>query len=141
MVCQEYTYAYGAVSIADGQLDSLILPTTDSDCMQVFLDVIASRYADDRIVMVLDGAGWHREGKLIAPENMRLLPLPAYSPELNPIENIWDELREKGFTNKVFVSLDDLEEQLYLSLKNLEDHPEITKSIVAWPWIVNAISI
>jgi hypothetical protein len=141
MVCQEYTYAYGAVSIEDGQWDSLVLPTANTDCMQVFLDEITSRYPNDRIVMVLDGAGWHRGGKLAVPENMRLLPLPAYSPELNPVENIWEELREKGFDNKVFDSFDALEEQLVRSLKYLEDHPEITKSIAAWPWIINAIPI
>jgi hypothetical protein len=141
MVCQEYTYTYGAVSIADGQWDSLILPNANTACMQIFLDELALRYSGDRIVMVLDGAGWHREGKLAVPENMRLLPLPPYSPELNPVENIWEELREKNFDNKVFDSMDALEEQLLSSLQHLESHPEITKSISGWPWIVNAISI
>lgn len=141
MVCQEYTYAYGAVSIMDGKWDSLILPKADTVCMQIFLDEIASRYLEDRIVMVLDGAGWHRGGDLAVPENIRLLPLPSYSPELNPVENIWEELREKGFDNKVFASLDALEEQLLHSLKHLEDHPEITRSIAGWPWIIDAISI
>lgn len=141
MVCQEYTYAYGAVNIADGQWNSLVLPSADTECMQVFLDEIASRYPDDRIVMVLDGAGWHRGGALVVPENMRLIPLPAYSPELNPVENIWEEIREKGFDNKVFVSLDALEEQLVHSLKHLEDNPEITRSISRWNWIINAIPI
>lgn len=141
MVCREYTYAYGAVSIADGQWDSLILPKANTYCMQVFLDEIASRYPDDRIVMVLDGAGWHKSGELAVPKNMRLLPLPPYSPELNPVENIWEELREKGFSNRVFSDLDALEGQLSRSLKYLEDHPEITKSIAGWSWIINAISI
>ena len=76
MVSQEYTYAYGAVSIADGQLDSLILPQVDTCCMQIFLDEIASRYPSDRIVMVLDGAGWHRSSRMVVPENMKLLLLP-----------------------------------------------------------------
>ena len=142
MVCQEYTYAYGAVSIADGQWDSLILPKTNTACMQIFLDEIALRYPGDRIVMVLDGAGWHRTGgDLAVPKNIQLLPLPPYSPDMNPVENIWEELREKNFDNKVFASLDDLEQQLIHSLKLLEDQPEITKSIAGWPWIINAIPI
>jgi hypothetical protein len=141
MVCQEYTYAYGAVSIADGQWDSLILPKTNTCCMQIFLDEIALRHPDDRIVMVFDGAGWHRGSGLVVPENMKLLALPAYSPELNPVENIWEELREKWFNNKVFVDLNALEEQLLYGLKHLEDHPEIIKSISGWSWIVNAIPI
>ena len=121
MVCQENTYAYGAVSIADGQWDSLILPQANTVCMQIFLEEISSRYIDERIVMVLDGAGWHRTGgNLTVPKNIRLLSLPPYSPELNPVENIWEELREKSFDNKVFSSLDALEDQLISSLKHLD---------------------
>ena len=141
MVCQEYTYAYGAVSIADGQWDSLILPKTNTQYMQIFLDEIAGRYPGDRIVMVFDGAGWRRASDLIVPENMQLLSLPAYSPNLNPVENIWEELREKWFNNKVFADMDALEEQLLSGLKHLEGNPELTKSISGWPWIINAISI
>ena len=58
--------------------------------MQIFLDEAASRYPDDRIVMVLDGASWHSSGDLTVPKNIRLLPLPPYSPELTPVENIWE---------------------------------------------------
>jgi transposase len=140
MVCQEYTYAYGAVSIEDGQWDSLILPKVNAACMQIFLDEVSLRHPNDRIVMVLDGAGWHRPGdKLTVPTNMRLFPLLAYSPDLNPVENIWEEIREKNFDNKVFGSLNALEEQLILSMKHLEGHPEIAKSISGWPWIINSL--
>jgi transposase len=141
MVCQEYTYAYGTVSIEDGQWDSLILPRVNTVCMQIFLDEIARRYPDDRIVMVMDGAGWHKSGDLKLPANMRVMLLPPYSPELNPVENIWEELREKNFHNRVFHSLDAVEDHLLHSLKWLEDNPNITKSISSWKWIINAISI
>jgi len=140
MICQESTYVYGAVSIEDGQWDSLLLPAANTNCMNVFLKEIASRYPKDRIVMVLDGAGWHTAKSLVVPKNMKLLSLPSYSPDLNPVENIWDELREKWFTNKVFDSLDALEEQLIRGLKHLEDSPKKVQSIAAWPWIVSAIS-
>jgi hypothetical protein len=141
MVCQEYTFAYGAVSIEDGLWDSLILPHVNTECMQIFLDEVASRYPDDRIVMVLDGAGWHRADALATPKNIRLLPLPPYSPELNPVENIWEELREKNFDNKVFASMDALEEQLLHGLKYLESNPEVSRSIAQWPWIINSLLI
>jgi hypothetical protein len=137
MVSREYTYAYGAVSIADGRWDSLILPHVNTDCMQIFLDEIPS----DRIVMVLDGAGWHKGKALKIPQNMKLLPLPPYSPELNPVENIWEEPREKYFHNRVFSSLDAGEEQLLHGLKHLESNPEITQSIASCPWIINAVLI
>jgi transposase len=79
--------------------------------MQIFLDEISNRYPNDRMVMVLDGAGWRKSKTLKIPQNMKLLPLPPYSPELNPVENAWEELREKHFHNRVFSSLDDMEEQ------------------------------
>jgi transposase len=139
MVTQEYTYAYAAVSVADGVLDTLILPHVNSDCMQVFLDEISSRHPGDRIVMVLDGAGWHRAGTLMVPGNMRLVPLPPYAPELNPVEHLWDELREKSFGNIVFDSLDALESHLEASLREMELNKQQVHSIVAWPWIINSL--
>jgi hypothetical protein len=98
MVTQQYTYAYGAVSPQDGRFDSLVLPHVNSGCMQIFLDEIASRYPNDNVVMVLDGAGWHKSKGLCLPGNLRLLFLPPYSPELNPQEHLWDELRESTST-------------------------------------------
>jgi transposase len=141
MVCQDYVYAYGAVSLPDGQWDSLLLPCVDSICMQVFLDEIALRYPANNILLVVDGAGWHRSNSLKLPSNLKLLPLPAYSPELNPVENIWDELREKFFSNRVFNSHKALEEQLITGLRYLEENKEITRSIAAWPWIINSLLI
>jgi transposase len=91
--------------------------------------------------MALYGADWHRSGALAVPGDMGLLPLPPYSPELNPVENIWEGLREKDVGNGVFDSMADLEGRLQAGLKRLEDHPEITKSISAWPWIIDAITI
>ena len=65
--------------------------------------------------------------------------LPSYAPELNPVEHIWDELREKYFHNRVFDSLDAIEDHLEGALRALEgDHARI-KSIVAWPWIIIAL--
>ena len=140
MVTQEYTYAYAAVSVLDGGLDSLILPHVNGDCMQLFLNEVAARHPDDRIVMVLDGAGWHQRESLTLPANLRLLKLPPYSPELNPVEHLWDDLREKSFHNRVFDSLDALESHLEISLRDMELDPSRVRSIVAWPWIVNALT-
>ena len=139
MVTQEYAYAYAAVSVADGELDTLILPHTNSICMQVFIDEVASRHPKDRIIMICDGAGWHTSGLLAIPANMRLIPLPPYSPELNPTEHLWDELREKSFHNRVFSSIDALEAHLETSLRDLEADETQVYSIVAWPWIINSL--
>ena len=139
MLTHEYTYAYGAVDVVTGEFDSLILPHVNTDCTQIFLDEVAARHADKRIIMVLDGAGWHRSATLKVPANMRLLPLPPYAPELNPVEHIWDELREKYFHNRVFDSIAALEDQLTIGLVALEEDMMRVKSIVAWNWIINAL--
>lgn len=120
-------------------MDSLILPYVNGDCMQVFLDEISARYPGDRMIMVLDGAGWHRNESLTIPDNIRLLRLPPYSPELNPVEHIWDDLREKAFHNLVFDSLDALEDHLEEALRDMENDQNRIHSIVAWPWIINSL--
>ena len=139
MVTQEYTYAYAAVSVCYGNMDSLILPHVNGECMQIFLDEVAARHLNDRIVMVLDGAGWHKSESLKIPDNVRLLSLPPYSPELNPVEHIWDDLREKEFHNRVFDCLDSLEDHLEKALHDMEHDHDRIRSTVAWPWIINAL--
>ncbi len=74
MLTREFTYAYSAVNLLTGELDTLILPHVNTPCMQVFLDEVATRHPDDRIVMVLDGAGWHASHDLRAPENIDCCP-------------------------------------------------------------------
>ena len=91
--------------------------------------------------MVLDGAGWHRNSSVRLPENLRLLTLPPYAPEINPVEHIWDELREKWFHNTVFQSHDALEDRLEKALLSMEQSPTKVQPIVAWPWIINALMI
>ena len=139
-VTQEYTYAYAAVSPIDGALDTLILPSVNAACMQVFLDEIATRYSAENVLMVVDGAGWHRSQEIRLPRNLRLLFLPPYAPELNPVEHLWDDLREKSFHNRVFDSIESLEDHLEQALADFEKSPKRTQGITAWPWIIKALS-
>jgi len=64
------------------------LPRCDTECMRIFLEEISRRHANEKIAIVLDGAGWHKSKSLDLPDNIRLIHLPAYSPELNPVEHI-----------------------------------------------------
>jgi transposase len=139
MISRQYTCVFGAVSPLDGQFDTLMLPQVNTAWMQVFLDEVARRHQDQNIVMVLDGAGWHTAHDLAVPANMRLLPLPPYSPELNPVEHLWDELREKSFHNRIFDSMDALEQHLCETLQTFEQDTARIRSICAWPWIVNSV--
>jgi transposase len=138
MLTQEYTYAHGAVDVGSGELDSLILPHVNTECMQIFLDEVPARHPDRHMVMVIDGTGWHRSAHLKAPANIYWLKLPPYAPERNPIERLWDELCEKFFHNRAFKSLDALEDQLSRALRHLEENPKTVASIVSWPWIMDA---
>jgi transposase len=132
---REYEYAFAAVSPQDGLLDTLVLPTVNTEAMGIFLAEVSQRHADEWIVMVLDGAGWHRAKRLKVPANMRLISLPPWSPQLNPVEHVWEEVREKWFANRVFDSLSVVEEQLMTALKTLEEDSPRVASLTGFEWI------
>jgi DDE superfamily endonuclease len=91
-IVREYEYVYGAVSPPDGVLDTLVLPQVNTEAMGIFLAEVAQRHGDEFILMILDGAGWHKARRLPIPANMRLVSLPPWSPQLNPAEHVWDEV-------------------------------------------------
>ena len=136
-IIREYTYVYGAASPQDGTLDTLILPFMNRDWMNLFLEEISKRHKDEYILMIYDGAPCHSEGVLKIPKNMMIEKLPPYCPQLNPVENIWDEMREKFFGNHVFDSMDAVEERLIRACIHLESSPLIVKSITSFPWITS----
>jgi len=133
---REYTYAYVGVSPHDGAMDSLILPEVSECAMSIFLQEVSERHPDEFILMVMDGAGWHRAKALSVPENMALIFLPPYSPELNPVEHIWEHIRENWFRNEVFNSIAGVENQLEKALAALEGDPETVAGLTGFPWIV-----
>ena len=84
--------------------------------------------------MFLDQASWHQAHELKIPSNIKLLPLPPYSPELNPAEHIWEHLRENFFGNEVFASLDAVAQRLFEGLRSLVLNPGITQSLTCFDW-------
>lgn len=136
---REFVYVYGAVSPREGDLDWKICSQMNTQRMNDFLEQVSSKHSGDFIVMIVDGASSHRSKDLVIPENIRLLPLPAYSPELNPQEHLWDEIREKEFPNRVFDSLEGVMKQLKSGLLGLARDRNRVSSITAWPWVVKLI--
>jgi len=134
---RKYIYAFGAVSPHDGLMDSLVLPWVNAETMSLFLAEVAQRHADEFVLMVMDQAGWHLAGELLMPENMRLLFLPPYSPELNPAEHLWEALREDCIANHVFANLDAVERALTDGLRALEVDPSRTQSMTGFKWITS----
>lgn len=118
---------------------SLVLPYANTECMNIFLEEVSKRYPDSYILMVVDNASWHKSKGLNIPENIELFPLLPYTPELNPFEMIWDEVREKGFRNELFKSLKAVQDRLCDTLLSLELNKNRVKSICVWDWIITAV--
>ena len=138
---REYRYLYGAVSPRDGELFSLVMPYANTECMNVFLAELSKAYQDDHILLLLDNAAWHRSATMVVPENIELYPLLPYTPELNPIEMIWDEVREKGFRNEIFRNLEAVIDRLCQTVKDLAEDARRVASITHRTWINDALTI
>src|SRR5665811_1243640 len=104
----------------DGTCVYLIMPTSNTACFQIFLNVLSRKFASQDILLVLDGAPNHRCKVLALPNNISLLFLPPYSPELNPKENLWDEIREKLFKNYALKSIDAVRAKLKQAILYIE---------------------
>ena len=134
---REFQYVYGAVSPREGDLDWMICSAMNTEQMGKFLAQVSTAHAQDFIVMVVDGASSHVAKDLVIPENIRLHRLPPYSPQLNPQEHLWDEIREKEFPNRVFSDMSGVVRTLEAGLPRLASDQNRVRSICAWPWIVS----
>ena len=130
---REYRYAYGAVEPLTGKSFFLIMPNCDTDCMNLFLSELSKKFRDDDILLVCDGAAWHKSKTMEIPSNITILHIPPYTPEMNPIEQIWREIRTQGFKNEVFQTLKKVVERLCETINNLT--PETISSITLRDWI------
>jgi transposase len=136
---REYRYVYGAVSPLDGELFTLVMPYVNTDCMNVFLEELSKTYPDDYILLLLDNAAWHHSSIMVVPANVHLFPLLPYTPELNPIEMIWDEVREKGFRNEIFGSLEAVIDRLCVTVKEFAEYTLRVSSITRRKWLNDAL--
>lgn len=102
-------YIFGAICPRKGKGAGLVMPWCDTAAMNAHLEEISIMVAPGaHALLILDQAGWHLSKALVVPENITLLPLPPRSPELNPVENIWQYIRENWLSNRVFTSYDDI---------------------------------
>jgi hypothetical protein len=99
-------HIFGAICPARGVGAAIIMPAVNTEAMNEHLAEISTQVAAGaHCLLVCDGAGWHQPGeRLIVPDNITLLPLPAYAPELNPMENVWDYLRGNKLNSLVWES-------------------------------------
>jgi len=134
---REFVYVYGAVSPIEGEFDWMTCRAMNTERMTAFLAQISATHDREFMLIVVDGASSHVCKDLVVPENIRLLRLPPYAPELNPQEHVWDEVREKEFPNRVFADLPSVIGQLEEGLPRLAANTQGLRSLTAWPWIVN----
>lgn len=112
-------YIYSSVSSHTGETFSLILPWANTEMMNKYLTEFGKYYSTKKLLVILDQAGWHKSKDLVVPQNIELMYLPPYSPELNPVERLWLWLRRHVCKNRVFESIEFLMDELELVLQNM----------------------
>jgi transposase len=131
----ESAYLFGAICPARGKGAALALPYADTEAMQLHLDEISRAVARGaHAVLLLDRAGWHTTARLVVPKNMTLIFLPSRAPELNPVENIWQFLRQTWLSNRVFETYDTIVEAACEAWRKLLARPAIITSIGLRDW-------
>ena len=127
--------AVGAICPAEGKGAGIVMPFCDTPAMQEHLAAISAAVAQDaHAVLILDQAGWHLAGALVVPRNITILPLPPRSPDLNPVENIWQFMRDNWLSNRVFKGYDDIVAHCCAAWNNLVDQPWRIRSIGKRSW-------
>jgi hypothetical protein len=129
-------YIFGAICPARGVGAAIITPTADTECMNHHLDEIATQVSPGaKAVLICDGAGWHKlGGDLKLPDNIVLIHLPPYAPELNPMENVWDYLRGNKLSAGVWDSYDTIIDACRDAWNWLIDDPDRIRSIGTRDW-------
>jgi transposase len=128
--CYEWEYVYGALEVLEGDAQFRFMPSVNLDFSRDFLGQIAASDPAAEHVVIWDQAGFHpRAGEAGLPKRIHLLPLPPYSPELNPIEGLWDQVQDVS-CNQRHASLDALEETLTAALRPFWETPAKVLSLI-----------
>lgn len=140
IVCRRYEWCwlYAAVEPATGESFCSYMPGVDGRCLEAFLKELSEAHPEHHLVVVLDNAPSHRSKSITLPENMTLLKLPSYSPELNPVERWFLEFR-RSLSNKIFESVEVLQQALTETLEPYWKEPTLLKRLTSYSWWVEAI--
>jgi transposase len=133
----EWAYVYGAAEVGgQARVAFLYGSRVDLEHSELFLQQLGAREPDATHVVIWDGAGFHpQDGAEGLPDNVRLLALPSYSPELNPIEGLWDQLKDY-LCNKVFASLRAVEQAITDFLQPFWENPERVRALIGQGWLL-----
>ncbi len=130
------TYIFGAICPDRATGAAMIMPYANTEAMNAHLEEISVEVAPGaHAVLICDGAGWHQRGKkLSVPDNITLLSLPAYSPELNPMENVWAYLRQNKLCALVWDTYDEILDACQSAWRFLINDPDRIRSIGTRQW-------
>lgn len=129
------TYIFGAICPKQGKGAGLVLPLCNTAAMNLHLIEIAKEVAPGKhAVLLVDQAGWHMSKKLVVPTNITLMPLPAKCPELNPVENLWQFMRDNWLSNRIFTSYENILQHCCEAWNKLIDQPWRIMSIGMREW-------
>ena len=132
----EYGYLFGAVCPSTGQTEALVTPYVNKEWMTQHLKQISEATTYNRhAVVIVDGAGWHTIDTVTAFENVTLIKLPPYSPELNPIEQVWQWLRQRCLSNRTFKGFDEIVEQVSSAWNTFVSDIDRVKKLCSRDWI------
>ena len=134
----KWTYLYATVDPTTGESFCLYLPGMDGACFETFLEHLGEAYADHHLVVVLDNAPSHLCESITRPENVSLLRLPSYSPELNPVERWFQEFR-RALADTIFETVELLQEALTKTLEPYWEEPGRLRRLTGFSWWVEAI--
>jgi hypothetical protein len=138
----EWDYLYGALEVVEGRAEFLHLPTVNLDCNRLFLEHLQASDPQAHHVVRADQAGFHlKPADERLPDRIHIIPLPPYSPELNPCEQLWDVLKDtEGFVNGLFETIDKLQEALLPGLRRFWEDPALVLSLIGRPWLQLQVS-
>jgi hypothetical protein len=110
-------YIYSAVCPATGEDVTLFLPWANTEMMNIFLGQMAVKLSGRQCLLIVDQAGWHSSKGLRVPKNIEFVYLPPYSPELNPVERLWQWLKRHTLRNRYYRTLKEIEDAVQKCLK------------------------
>ena len=132
-----FAYIFAAIEPGTDNAFALVMPEVNTDAMQRFLDRFAATIGEDEhVAMVLDQAGWHGANALQVPPNITLVPLPPYSPELNPVERVWLHLKDRFLSHRLLNDYDAIVEAACAAWNRLLAEAGRITSLASYPWIL-----
>ena len=137
-----FAYIFAAVEPGTDNAFALVLPYADTEAMQVYLDAFSATIGEDEhVAMMLDQAGWHGAKDLVVPANITLVPLPPYSPELNPVERLWLYIKERFLSHRLLEDYDAIVDAACSAWSRLVAETGRIASLCSYPWIEQCVTI